>query len=438
LGLGGVPVYFFHLSDPLTQEVTVLSVKVWSFIKQLVLVSMVSLPLALGLPMASGAEKPEKLTIAVIGDFSGPYKPVVGAFKPGAEDATSYVNEELGGIDGVKLNLLLRDNQGKAALGVRQYDELVSGNPKPAFVAIAHSPTSELVRDRLEKDDVIGFFPTGIKSLYPVSNIYGFFPLYVNQAAALVKWVKDNWKEKRNPRVAVVTWDTPYGQAIMRPQFWDYCEKIGVDIVAKEVFGIRETDLTGHLVRVRSKKPDWILTNTVASGPLAIMKAAKEMGMNVKLLNTVGGGHGTVRLEPDLFEDCVTFLHSVSYDTEDHPGMQLLKGYMKKYRRGIQDQTIFYTVGWQYVLMVHKALTEAVAKGGWDKLNTAAIVSELNKLTDWEPLDGVVKVSYTPKLRSTRWGLLYRIKGGKIVPAGGTGGDGQFLLTPDLTPKEFR
>jgi hypothetical protein len=118
--------------------------------------------------------------------------------------------------------------------------------------------------------------------------------------------------------------------------------------------------------------------------------------------------------------------------------MQLLHSYLNKYNRGIQDQTIFYTIGWQYVLMVHKAITDAVAKVGWDKLNTEAIASEVNTFSDWEPLEGVTRVTYTPKVRSTRWALIYRTQGGKLVPAGGVGGDGNFLLLPELTPKEFR
>jgi ABC-type branched-subunit amino acid transport system substrate-binding protein len=236
----------------------------------------------------------------------------------------------------------------------------------------------------------------------------------------------------------MITWDQAYGRAPLIPEFFDYCKEIGVDLVAKELFGVRDVDLTTQMVRIKAKKPDWLLTNCTGSGPVAIMRAAKELGMKVKLLNTVGGGWGTLRLDPALFEDCVTVLHNISYDNDEHAGVKLVKQYLKENNRSIKEQTNFYIIGWQYIMMIHKAVAGAVAKVGWDKLDTAALKAQLNNLSDWEPLDGIVKVTYTEKKRSSPWLVIYKIKGGKLVPAGGKGGDGTFVEAPDMTPKKFR
>ncbi|MEJ2717542.1 MAG: hypothetical protein P8182_10440 [Deltaproteobacteria bacterium] len=59
------------------------------------------LMVALLSPVTAQAKKPESITIAVLGDLSGPYAAAVGPFAPGTEDGVRYVNEELGGIDGV-------------------------------------------------------------------------------------------------------------------------------------------------------------------------------------------------------------------------------------------------------------------------------------------------------------------------------------------------
>ncbi len=394
--------------------------------------------LALVGPSPSMAEKPKSLSVALIGDLTGPYASVVGPMAPGCEDAVKYVNEKLGGIDGVKMELLVRDNTGKAALGIQQYQELINISPKPLFFGVPHTPTAEALRPKVSKDDVIGFFPSSIDDLYPQGNTYGFYALYAGMTATAVRWVKDNWKEKRNPRIAIITWDQAYGRAPLIPEFFNYCKKIGVDIVAKELFGVRDVDLTTQLVRIKAQKPDWLLTNCTGSGPVAIMRAAKELGMKVKLLNTVGGGWGTTRLDPALFEGCVSVLHNISYDDENHVGVKLVKQYLKENNRSIKEQTNFYIIGWQYVLMIHKVVKSAAAKVGWEKLNTAAIKAELNNLSNWEPLNGIVKVSYTEKKRSSPWLLVYKIQGGKLVPAGGKGGDGKFVEAPDMTPQKFR
>lgn len=409
----------------------------WSFGKCLsALLVLVILAMVGSAPVM--AEKPKSISVALIGDLTGPYASVVGPMAPGCEDAVKYVNEKLGGIDGVKMELLVRDNTGKAALGIQQYAELINLKPKPLFFGVPHTPTAEALREKVNKDNVIGFFPSSIDDLYPQGNTYGFYALYAGMTATAVRWVKENWKEKRNPRIAIITWDQAYGRAPLIPEFFDYCKKIGVDIVAKELFGVRDVDLTTQLVRIRAQKPDWLLTNCTGSGPVAIMRAANELGMKVKLLNTVGGGWGTMRLDPALFEGCISVLHNVSYDDETHEGVKLVKKYLKENNRSIKEQTNFYIIGWQYILMVHKAMKSAADKVGWDKVDTAAIKAELNNLSNWEPLSGIVKVSYTEKRRSSPWLLVYKIQSGKLVPAGGKGGDGKFVEAPDMTPEKFR
>jgi len=384
------------------------------------------------------AKKPDTLTVALLGDLTGPYASVVGPMAPGAIDACKYVNEELGGIDGVKLKLVVRDNTGKAALGLQQYAELIEMKPKPLFFGVPHTPTAEALRAKVLKDNVIGFFPSSIPDLFPVGNTVGFYALYPSQAALFLKWLKENWQKKRKPRVAIITWDQAYGRAILTPEVYNYAKKIGVDIVATELFGVRDVDVTTQMVRIRAKKPDWLLTNITGSGPVAIMRAVKELGMKVKLANSVGGGWGTIRLDPSLFEDCIVVFHCESYDNPSHPGIKKILAYLKKNNRSIKEQTNFYIIGWQYILMIKKVVGNAVAKVGWDNLTMADIKKELFSLTDWEPLDGVVKVTYTKKLPASPWMKIYKVKNGMLLPAGGKLGGGKWVKCPDMTPEKYR
>jgi branched-chain amino acid transport system substrate-binding protein len=383
-------------------------------------------------------KKPDVYTVALLGDMTGPYASVVGPMVPGAEDAIQYVNEQLGGIDGVKMKLVSRDNTGKAALGLQQYSELIGMTPKPNFFGVPHTPTAEALREKIVADDVLGFFPGSVPDLYPQGNAYSFYSLYPQQSAVFIMWLRANWTEERNPRVAIITWDQAYGRAILTPEFFEFCKKMKVDIVAQELFGVRDVDLTTHLVRIRAKNPDWLITNNTGPGPVAIMRAVKELGMNVKLANNVGGDWGTIRLDPQLFEGCISVLHCASYDDQEHSGIKQIYGYLKKNNRGVKEQTGFYILGWQYVLMVHKVVGEAVARVGWDKLSTAAIKTEMNKLTDWAPLDGVVKVTYTDKIRQSPYLRIYKVQGGQLVPPGGKLGGNEFIKAPDLTPAAYR
>lgn len=138
---------------------------------------------------------------------------------------------------------------------------------------------------------------------------------------------------------------------------------------------------------------------------------------------------------PTLFEGCISVLPTMSLDDDLHPGIKHIKEIQSKSGRSTSAQSCYYIHGMRYILMVEKTVRSAVTKVGWDKLDANALKGELNQLTDWEPLDGVVRISYSDTMRATPWQAVFKVEGGKLVPAGGVGGDGKFLRGPDFTPK---
>ena len=97
---------------------------------------------------AGAAGKPDTLNVVVIGDFSGPYAPVVGPTRPGAEDAWQYINSKMGGVHGVKVTPVIRDMGGKIDVGQSMYNEAITIKPKPLFVDVYISPLSASLRQR--------------------------------------------------------------------------------------------------------------------------------------------------------------------------------------------------------------------------------------------------------------------------------------------------
>ena len=396
--------------------------------------------LAAALPLVMGgtanAAKPEKVVFALTGDFTGPYAPITGAFLPGLQDAIKHINDDLGGVAGVPMEMVLRDNGGKVALGLQQYPEVMAHQPKPMFISIVMTPLAEALRDRLVEDDIVGFVPSSIKDLYPQGNAYGMYALYTEQAAVGLKWaIENHWKGKGRPKVGIITWDTSYGRAILEPEFFDYIKEIGFDHVGTELFGIREVDVTTHLVRLRAKSPDYIVTNTTAGGPIAIAKAMKELGMTQPFFNGGGGEWATVRLNPELFEGAFVVTATASFD-EPNAGMKKVLEYWKTNDRTLKDLTLFYVEGFKEALIAHDVLETIVKSKGWDGVNTAAIKAEMNKINDVQLFGGAVRTTYTEQKRSTPWVAIYQVRGGKLINMAPGGAD--FIEAPDLRPKEFK
>lgn len=387
------------------------------------------------IPFESMAQHPDHVPIAIIGDLTGPYAVTIGPFAPGTEDGVKYINEKLGGINGVKIKLYSRDMQGKVALGLQQYAELMTIRPKPLFLGLMHSPLAEALREKLKVDGVIGLSTPTIKTVYPQGNMYGHFALYPEGPAAVLKMVRENWKENRNPRIGVITWDSAYGRSFLTDEFFSYCKQIGVDIVGTELFKAGDVDVTTQLIRLRALKPDFLATNTLGNGPLSILKVAKELGWKIQLLAGFGIEWGGIRLDPELYEGVLNINNFGSFDDTDHPGIKFLLDQLKKNNRGIHEKTGPYIFGWQTALTAQKAIKDAVDKVGWANLNADAVRYGMNNM-NCEFLDGVLKVEYSEKIRTNPWAIIYKVEGGKMISV--NPGGKRFIRTPDLRPNEFR
>ncbi|MBU2552397.1 MAG: ABC transporter substrate-binding protein [Proteobacteria bacterium] len=387
------------------------------------------LTLALLAPGLSGAaDKPEKIYVAAIGDFSGPYAPVVGSHKPGAEDAWKYINANMGGIQGVSVEPLLRDTGGKVALGLSQYNELINMKPRPLFIDTSLTPLGEALRPRYNEDDILGIQAGAAVSIYPVGNSYAYYCLYPEGLAINIKWYKEHiWKEKRPLRVGLITWDTSYGRAIMVPEFYEYLKTIGVEMAGEpQVFGIRDVEVSTQLMKLRQAKADVLIANNTAGGALAIQKGAKEMGWNIPQLN-MGIEEGTLSLDPAIFNGCYAARSIKSWHHTDDPAIKKLSAIMDEYGRGPRDKSYFYFIGWQNALVQHKVLNDVVQKHGWGGLSTKNIKEALNSLKDYRPMD-LTSITYSADRPIPRAVQQNEVVNGKLTPRS------DWLEVPNMKP----
>jgi ABC-type branched-subunit amino acid transport system substrate-binding protein len=368
------------------------------------------------MPQTTAADKPDKLYIGVLADMSGPYAPVVGSFRPGYIDACKYINEKMGGIKGVEVVPLIRDNGGKVAVSMAQYNELINRNPRPIFIDTAFSPVAEALRPRYVEDDMIGIHAGNIVAVYPLANSYGYYPMYDEWFGFAAKWYKSKWKENRNPRVGVITWDTAYGRGMLTEKFFDYLKEIGVDLAGKpQLFGIRDVDVTTQLMKLRSWKSDIVFSCITAGGVLAVKKGMKEMGWDVPYLAN-GLDLGTLNLDPVTLDGVYVQRPFVSWSETEHPAMKFILKQFKKNNRTKKDMSAFYLIGWMNMAVEKKVITEVVEKHGWDGLTTQNLKAAMNRVKDFLPWDGLTKITYTAKRPVPVHLRMYQGQNGKIMP----------------------
>ena len=382
----------------------------------------------------AGTKKPKVIRIAMIEDLSGPYAPVLTGVHSAIMDACEYVNKELGGIEGVHVEPVIRDFGGKVDVAISAYMELIEMRPRPLTLGMLHSSTAEALKVRFAEDKIPSIVGTSTSSIYPVGYTFGRYPLYADMFGAFIDWMVENWdREKmgRGPRLAFLTWDTAYGRSVLIEECFAYARKKGVSIVGKELFGVRDMDVTTQLVRIRQKKPDWIYTNITSVGPAVIAKSAHSMGYNIKLANGLGNDWSAIKIAPKAMEGAINVMSFDSWDDHNSKGIKAVNRYFVDKKRKSSEKAAGYLLTWTYVLTAAEAIDRAVKEEGWKGLNGAAVRTQLEKMKDFSPL-GLGYFTYTPKKHAPSRVYISQIKGGKIIPITG------WRDCPDLRPDKFK
>jgi ABC-type branched-subunit amino acid transport system substrate-binding protein len=371
------------------------------------------------MPQAGAAGKPDKVTIGVLADISGPYAPTVGSFRPGYIDACNYINEHMGGIQGVPVEPLIRDNGGKVAVALAQYNELINLKPRPTFIDTAFSPVAEALRPRYVEDDMIGIHAGNLVAVWPLANSYGYYPMYDEWYGFAAKFFKSKWKENRPLRVGIITWDTAYGRAMLTDKFFAYLKEIGLELAGEpQLFGIRDVDVTTQLMKLRSWKSDVVMSCIVGGGPLAVRKGMREMGWDPEYCAN-GVDQGTLNLDPVALDGVYAQRAILSWSETDNPAMKFILEQFEKNHRTKADKSAFYLLAWDNVAVEHKVMNEVVKKYGWEGLTTQNLKAAMDQVKDFMPWGGLTKLTYTAKRPVPSHMRMYQAQKGKIMPVSG-------------------
>jgi len=394
-----------------------------------------------------GADKPKKFTIYQSHDLSGPMGPLMVAAIPGSHDFCDWLNRTKGGIKGVPVESVLRDNAGKVGIGVSAYEKFRLKKPKPAIVLITPTFVAQSIMERCYEDGIVEFFCGGSNpALFPVRLNIGFAPHYAGACAGSLIWARKNWKGP-TMKVGLLTWDNSYGKGIFDDQLrkWVKGQK-GIELVGEEVFKPRDVDVTTQVLRLKNKGANWIVDNTLGNGPALISKALKDMGLLSQDINDTAPGKihrltgdwgmskDVVRLgggPGGLLEGIVGPRHVASFSEKDNPGIKLIYESLKRNNRGEKIKTLYYPHVWAKLNVACHAVEKVVEKYGWEGLTGKRVWDVLVNLKHFDSL-GLADVTYSPDYPVLGRIKMYGVKNGQILPVS------DYMDLPDMTPDSAR
>ncbi len=223
--------------------------------------------------------------------LTGAYSQDVAAILAGYEDYARYVNEtkslapwrsEKFPAD-ITLEVMWRDDELKPAKALTIYEELKA---KGMLVfRVSGSPQALALKSKLNEDSMCATSMTAAPFLLtPPQTIFTHYPLYTDNLAGVADWFKDNWKEKRKPRVAYLTADNAMGKSLEVPEMEDYLKKTGFEFVGTQYVPVVATaPPTTQLLWLKKERVDLALGVMILPGSQPTVKEMVRLGMGPHL-----------------------------------------------------------------------------------------------------------------------------------------------------------
>jgi ABC-type branched-subunit amino acid transport system substrate-binding protein len=368
----------------------------------------------------SAAAKEEYFTMYFWADMSRIYGFINIPRLLGIQDAIHWINKYKGGVQGRKMRVEWADHTNDLAVGAAIYERW---RPRKNFIfmAVCGSQENEAFHDRYAEDEVVvsscGVSETGI---YPAGYPFATIPLYADQFANFANVIASKWDYKgkgRPPRLAFMTYDTPYGRACLQPLIIDYCKQKNIEVVDKQFIPVILVDTATPLTRAKNAGADYVYGQLLWQTLLSLAKTNEQLGYGIKFgTNNFGVDEPLPMMGGKSVEGIMgTTPYKLWSETND-PFIKLAMQISKEQGRRRQDLCNTYFLGWANTLTLYDLLNQLVPKVGWGGINGRVMRRQLETWGKEYDLHGLVKFDYTRENRTPMVARLVEIKNGQWVP----------------------
>lgn len=403
--------------------------------KNLLMTGLAAAALLLALAPAVGCTalgplvgKPDKVIIHHFGDLSGPYAPITAPLLNGFKDFAEWFNKEGGGIDGVPIADMFKDTGGDIHAALEAYEAFKSTKPYPIVNILYGSEESERLRKNYMEDGIL-CFTNGPPGVYPPGYEFSAIPTYADSIGAFIDWVTEHWAQKtgQKVRLALLTWDSVYGRAIMTAAVRDYAAKKGVEIVYEGLFKVEDRDVSIQMSKIKNAGANWVYDNTLAHGPGVIHRSAAALGMlNQDVYDTTPGkihratglwgmDDSAVMLAGELAEGMVGPRSIASWSMSEVEGVAMAICAFHKHNRKAEERVMGYLAAWPELYTLCYCMNKVVEEDGWDKLSGVTLKDQFLKLRDFRPL-GMTRYTFTADRPAPTQTLIFKVERGRLLP----------------------
>jgi len=392
------------------------------------LLAMLALIVAM-LPAVSACSNPgsgeQVLRIGISTPSTGPAAEKGAPMGHGNLDAVKYINEELGGINGIKLEAVWLDNGYDASKIVTNVNKFMDDG-----CLMFGTSSSKMMSSVMEVANRAGFpgivvFNAPILHR-PPQHVYGQMPDYGDDWAAFANYYLENiWEGEGKPKMALHLLNNTTGYGA-RDAAKALADGMGIEIVAIEEHSATDISMMDSMTRIKSKEPDVLYISSTPAPTALVIKAASEIGLYPGL--TIGCGHASFTKAlvdiagADVVEGVYGMFPTANWG-DPVPGMEKVVEYAQQYHPD-DVGNLDYVTAWAQTMIMAEALRLAVENAGYEAIAKGdaeawRIVEEqgIKKLNNYEVGGLHGPVSYEPgDNRLSKAVRVFQAQGGQIKP----------------------
>ncbi|MBU5669737.1 ABC transporter substrate-binding protein [Peptoniphilus sp. MSJ-1] len=261
-----------------------------------------------------------------------------------------------GGINGKQVEYVSEDDKGDPTEAVTIYNKLVEGGNNVIIGAITSKP-SLAVADNSAADGIPIITPTGTSAAITEGKANVFRTCFTDplQGKILANFAADNLSAKTAAVLRNTSNDYSNGVA---DEFINQAKTKGIEVVADEGYGDSDVDFKVQLTNIKNQNPDVILVPEYYEKDVSIIKQARELGIESKIIGPDGwdGVLSVIDQGSVSLLDGVYFTNHYSLQDENEKVQNFVNAYKEKYN---EDPSAFSALGYDTVYIYKTAIENA-------------------------------------------------------------------------------
>jgi branched-chain amino acid transport system substrate-binding protein len=354
-------------SHKLFKEKTMRKYKTFFVIVTCLALVAIMLPVATGCSGGGGGEK--TLKIGFMTPSTGIAAEKGAPMGDGNLDAVKYINEELGGVNGYKIEADWLDSHYEQPQAVTDVEKFMDDGC--IMFCAAASTEIGFVAETANRAGFPGLVAySSPANLRPPQHIYGMAPDYGDDWTAFAKYFMENiWQGTGKPKMALELLNNPTGAGAATAAR-AFADQLGIDIVAQEEHSGSTTSEMDALTRIKALNPDVLYISSTPAPAAVIIKNAITLGMYPGV--TIGVCHAAMTKalidlgESQNVQGIYGVVASAAWGA-DVPGMAKAMEYAQKEHPKDVGNTDYLT-SWTQTLIVAEILRKALDAVGYDVL----------------------------------------------------------------------